>query len=433
MTRVRWTLAGCLDRLGICTTLPLATAALACAAIGCVSETSDTMGGNAIEPGLCGRGLLVLQSDYMLTNVSLVGFDGTVFSPSFVSSASIAPGAGSPLSGDVVAPTMPQPGERVALIDRYPAGVLTWVDTKSGEERGQLEVNTGFGANLQDYVELTASKAYISRLQPNPVPGDEPFDEGSDIVIVDPLAPAVTGRIDLKAAMSGEDSKYYPRPNRIVVTEGRAIVLLSAYALNFIDSAPSRLVVIDTASDALLSTTVLDGMHGCTGLALSPGGKEVAVTCSGTFSSDTSSSLGEAGLVWLSRDGDTLTEARRFMASDLGQGPLGFSVSFADEATVIFTTFGHDAAEGTEAVDDTLVELHLESGEHRVLLRSSQEPFTFGEVRCAAACGVCFLTDAGTDGGVMHRFTVEGGALTLDRAIRVEREIGFPPRYIGQF
>jgi hypothetical protein len=390
-------------------------------------------GGTDAAAGECGRGLVVVASDYQSTNVSLIDVDGAVLSSSFLSSASTTTGLSAPLSGDVVAPTMPATNGRIVLIDRYPAGVLTWVDATTGAVAGQLTVNQGFAANPQDYAAIDDGKAYVSRLQPNPSPGHAPFDGGSDVLVVDPSKRVITGRIDLASAMKGEDPSFYPRPNRILVDGDRVLVLLSAYSLSFDASAPSRAVVIDPKHDTIVSVHVLDGVHGCTGLGLSPAGGKVAVACSGTFKNNQAANLGESGLVVLSRDGDVLSEELRIPAAELGEGPLGFSAAFADASTVLITTFGHDAANGGKAADDTAVAINLSTKKHEVLLRSNGVPFTLGEVRCASACGACFVTDAATQGGVVDRLFVRSGALSLDHAVRVDTAIGLPPRYLGAF
>ncbi|APR74925.1 Hypothetical protein A7982_00271 [Minicystis rosea] len=402
--------------------------------VGCGAPTPPgNTGGTDVPPGACGRGVVTFSSDYQSTNTSLVDWEGKVLSASLLSSASTAPQLSVPLSGDVVAPTMPAAGDRITIIDRYPGSVLTWVDVKLGQVTAQLSVATGFKANPQDYAEITSKKAYVSRLDPNLAPGMAPFDAGSDVLVVDPSQPAITGRIDLAPAMSGEDPKYYPRPNRIALVDGRAIVLLSSLSLSFMDSLSSRLVTIDTATDAIVSVRVLDGLHGCTGLALSPNGKRVAVSCSGTFANDQMSNIDQSGLAVLARSGDTLTEERRVAAADLGGGPLGFAVSFATDDSVVFTTFGRDASGGAPALDDTVTQVDVTTGHHEVVLRSQGTPFTLGDVRCAGECPVCFATDAGIDGGVLHRFDVEGGALVRGTTVRVDASIGLPPRYLGRF
>ena len=50
-----------------------------------------------------------------------------------------------------------------------------------------------------------------------------------------------------------------------------------------------------------------------------------------------------------------------------------------------------------------------------------------------AACGVCFITDAARDGGVVHRFEVGTDGLSLDQAITLDTSLGLPPRLLGWF
>ena len=139
---------------------------------GCgASAPPGNTGGTTVPPGECGRGIVVVSSDYASTNVSFVGLDGGVLSPSVVSSATTTTGLSSPFSGDVVLPTMPAFGDRIVLIDRYPASVLTWVDVVSGAVASQLAVATGFVANPQDYLEASSSRAYVTRYESNPLAG----------------------------------------------------------------------------------------------------------------------------------------------------------------------------------------------------------------------------------------------------------------------
>ncbi|WP_437658808.1 hypothetical protein [Sorangium sp. So ce1182] len=419
---------------------PLALALVAGAAgalLGCNAPAppEDTGGTDAPE-GPCGIGAVVISSDYQSTSVGLLSWDGAVLSASIASSASAPVVLSAPLSGDVTAPTMPLRGGRLVLLDRS-ASVLTWLDARSGDVTGQLSVATGFAANPQDYVEVSPAKAYVLRLEPNLAPGAQPLDGGSDVLVVDPGARALVGRVDLSPAMAGEDPEFHPRPSRAVLVEGSLYVLLTASTLSFLDTAASRLVEIDTRDDAIKAITVLEGLHGCTGLAASGSGARLAVACSGSFGGDSTSTLAEAGLVVLARAEGGLVEERRWMAGELGEAPPGFSVAFASEATVLFTTLGRDASGGERPVDDTLTAVDLAGGEPAVLLRSQELPFSLGEVRCAAACGRCLVADAETDGGVVHRFDVGAGgdsrALVHAGAFHVDPRVGLPPRYIGAF
>jgi hypothetical protein len=80
-----------------------------------------------------------------------------------------------------------------------------------------------------------------------------------------------------------------------------------------------------------------------------------------------------------------------------------------------------------------LVAVDYQTGAVTELLRSAGTPFTLGDVVCAPGCGVCLAADAERDGGVVHRFVTGAGSIRYDRSIRVETEIGLPPRYLGRF
>ncbi|MCC6555147.1 MAG: hypothetical protein IT372_19455 [Polyangiaceae bacterium] len=399
---------------------------------GCnVPEPPGSTGGTTTPGGECGRGVTVSSTDFQSANISFVGVDGAVLSSSVISSATTSPELSAPLSGDVAFPTLPQRSDRIVLLDRYMVSALTWVDVKSGAASSQLSVATGFTANPQDYVEVSPTKAYVSRLDPNPDAGAEPFDGGSDVLIIDPSQPAIADRIDLMAAMDGEDPAHLPRPNRMVMADRRLYVLLSGYSIDFSSAAESRLVTIDMDTDTIADVAVLDGMRGCGGLALSPSGDRLAVGCSGLFGSG--SMLAESGVVVLSR-GEPLAEERRWTAADFGESPLGLSIAFATEDDLVFTTMGSFGADGAPATDDRVLAMSIETGEFDVLLQSDQTPFSIGEVQCVAECAACFVADAEAQGGVVHRFEVDaGGALVNPTQIVVDTEIGLPPRYLGRF
>jgi hypothetical protein len=63
----------------------MACAALVVLGCGAPQVTPDVHGVN-VEPGQCGRGLVVLETDYHSTNVSLMGFGGAILTPSLVHS-----------------------------------------------------------------------------------------------------------------------------------------------------------------------------------------------------------------------------------------------------------------------------------------------------------------------------------------------------------
>ncbi len=423
--------------------LALVIAAATQGACGAPEPPSST-GGTDVAVGPCGRGLAVVSTDFQSTNVSLLGTAGQVLSESFLSSASADAQLSSPLSGDVVAPTDPQLGPEIVLLDRYPASVLTWVDVVTGTVRGQLDVATGFAANPQDYVAVSETKAYVSRYEGNPTPGVELFDEGNDLLVVDPRGPKIVGRVDLLPAMDDAPG-FLPHANRMVTQGDRLYVLLSAYDGAYTDSAPSRLVTVDVSTDTVLGVTVLDGLHGCAGLAIAPryassgqpvASPDLAVACSGKFDG-ANASPSEAGVVVLSTQADLPTETTRWAAADLLGQPLGPSLDFVDEGHLLVMALGSFEP----PILDAAFELAIHTGELREILRSEAQPFELGDVRCLTAvtgaetpadgCGGCFIADG--ERSRLHRLAVEGSGLVLAASLVVDTSIGLPPRVLGRF
>ncbi len=181
----------------------LLLAALLLAACSAPRTTPDSQG-VSVPPGPCGRGLVVVESDYQSSNVSLLDFEGQVLSPSLVSSSTASSGFAVALGRDVVPPSGLQEGAEIVLIDREPVVILRFVGLTTARVTAELPVATGFRSNPQDYLPLAPERAYVARYQTNSNPGRQVWDEGGDILIVDPSVPAITGRIALTPTLDGE-------------------------------------------------------------------------------------------------------------------------------------------------------------------------------------------------------------------------------------
>lgn len=384
------------------------------------------------DDGGCGRGLLVVASDYQSTNVGVIAWSGEVLAPSLVSSGVRPPGLTAAIGGDVVAPASAQSGEQVVLIDRYPAGVLTWVELGRGNVRAQLSVNQGFWANPHDYLELGARKAYVTRFGQNFDSGREALDAGGDLLVIDPVDAVAKGSVSLDSAMQDGPATLLPRPDRMLRIGERVWVLLGGYSADFLESAESRLVAVDPESDEILEVLPL-AAHGCGQLALSPAGGRLAVACSGEYAGSADADPETAGLrvFEVSASGDLELEAE-LSAEELGGAPLGFGLDFSAEDELWFTTFGSlDAGGGSRPAEDRLLSVTLPSGRQGdPLLGAGVAPFTLGTIACSPACEICIVADAGTRGGVLHRFDSRRHAL-ID-SIRLESDIGLPPRTLSK-
>ncbi len=411
------------------TLVAVAVAVLAACEVPAPRDDTGGLGGGDGEVDVCDRGISVISSDFQSTAIAFVDWKGGVISPRVLTSGSTDAALSAPLSGDVVAPTTATSQKEAVVLDRGAASVLTWIDLATGKPRGQLSVRTGFAANPQDYVQVSERLGFVSRLDDNRTPGREPFDGGSDLLVIDPRVPAIVDRIALAEALVGADAGLLPRPTRLIATGGRVLALLGMLSADFQSTGDARLAVIDAASREIEETVRIDGLENCQAMALSPATDRVAVGCTGKVELDGTTDISRAGIavVTLGAGGAASAVSGRFPATSFGRSPQ-FSIAFASEQTVLFPTFGTDPAEGGTAHGDELVELDLTTGASRVLLTSA-DAFDLGEVRCAADCGSCFLADAGE--GSVRRFTVDGGAASEAGPVRIDDGIGLPPRFIG--
>lgn len=379
------------------------------------------------------RGFVVLGTDYASTSVSLVDASGEVLSPVFIGSASAATGLSTALSGDVVPPSGVLAGDEVVLIDRDSA-VLTWVNLETAAVRAQLNVGTGFASNPQDYVPVSERKAYVTRFEQNGRAGLEDFDQGDDVLIIDPSEPRVVGRIDLTPLLEGEDPSYRPRAARALAAGGRVLLLAQAATPTF-DFLDTRLVVVDPETDAIEQVLVLEGMKSCANLALSPEGDAVAIACNGAFSQDPAQGYPDAGIVIVTL-GDEVLEKARFTAAELGGEQIS-TLAYASASSLLYTTYGRYGGSGSELVaPDTLRRLDLERGaiDDEPLAASRASAFSLADVRCAPGAGSCLLADTETDGGVLRRFEVASDGRVSERGqVAPNPELGLPPRYLGAY
>jgi hypothetical protein len=406
-----------------------------CFSLSCSSETNVATGGVELKESFgkngesCGHGLAVIMTDYASTNVALLDLAGETLSGSFISSGSTETRLNAPLSGDVVFPSGRM--DEITLIDRYPASVVTWVDPRTSEVRGQLDVRTGFNANPQDFLELSTTAALVSRYETNPRPGRERFDGGDDLLIVNPQTFEITGRVDLESLREGDG---LVRPGSLTWLDNFVLVTLSGFEADFDEAGDARLGIFEASSFALANVLEVSGLKNCGAVAVSPNARRLAVICSGLIDSANDARPEHSGVVIYSRGaGDTVLdfkEEKRFLASEFALGPFAFSVAFATSDLVLVTTYG--ALDGQDAGrPDRVISFDLVSDKSDTLLFSQQEAFNLGDIRCIAPCEVCFIADASR--GVVHRFPVIDSSLGPRTEHVVDVDLSLPPRQLGWF
>jgi hypothetical protein len=399
--------------------------------LGCNVTPAQVTGGVDLPArGDCPRGTAVVSSDFQSSEIALLAPNGEVASAAFMSSASTAAtGLAAPFSGDLgVATARSRPGELV-IIDRLFTNVLTFVDTRTAEVRAQLPVGTGFESNPQDYLELSDHVALVPRLGENRSSGHEPFDAGSDLLVVDPSVPRITGSLPMPRRAGF-------RPNPVAVTELRddVLVILRHAKADYSALDESELVAVTIVEPRVRYRLPLTGFKNCGGAELSPSRAVLAVTCSARI--DRRGAVTEpetSGLLLLDANADPLRELGRFSAAELGHGPLQSSIEFVSERVVLFKT--QTALGGEE--DNQLFSLDLDTGKTTLLATAARDAsglgfgIAFGGMSCHAGCGdPCFVADRSR--GKLLRFTVQDGAPVPDADVVIDGA-GLPPTSVTPF
>jgi DNA-binding beta-propeller fold protein YncE len=379
----------------------------------------------------CPAGVVAVLSDYLSTQVALLAPDGTPASESFISSGSMkASQLAAPLSGDVVAPSNRSTSDEVVLIDRYGTNVVSWVDERTARVRAQIPIGTGFESNPYDYLELEDGRAYVARFGENEHPGDEPFDQGGDLIVLDPSTPALLGRVELRA-----DGDPLPaRPVALAPVGDLVWVSLAKRSINFKTQGDSELVGIDPESDSVVFRHTIGGLRGCGRAASSPSRDTVAIACTGQIDFDGNlADPSQSGIVLLDATKTPPVELRRIDAYEaLGASPQS-DLEFSSESVLLGKTqtpIGGDS-------NNRLFALDLETSEFEVLREASTSDsgvgfgLAYGGLYCNARCSsVCLLADI--EAGLIRRFDGADALAELE-PVRVGASSGLPPVGLGPF
>ena len=381
----------------------------------------------------CPAATLVVMSDFVSTQVALTRLDGKTLCGSYISTARAeTTPVGFALSGDVVLPTTRPPSGRAVLVDRYGTNVVSFLAPSTGAILGQLAVGTGFESNPQDYLEIDDRRALVSRWGQNPVPGHEPFDTGSDLLVIDTRAPRIEGRI----ALPIEDD-FPPRPGGLVRVGDEAVVTLQRASTDIRSMGDGMLVGVDVETLAVAWTLTLAGLENCGPLALAPDGEVGAVACTGFIDRNGAGNDPEhSAIVVLDFTSTPPSELRRLPASDVAGGLLQNGLQFYARRRVLAKT--QTALDGSSNNRVLAVDLDAEdtSTAAEVLIEARPgdagkgQGIVFGGMLCTPGCGdVCLVADA--DRRVLERWTVDGDALVPLGALALTGTVGLPPRDLG--
>jgi hypothetical protein len=386
-----------------------------------VSATSPSSTGGVSAK----EGVVVLLTDYTSTQIALSSDDGMTLSPSFLSTASTkASGLAFALSGDVALPNVTPASGRVVLIDRYGTNVLTWANPLTGKVLAQLPVGTGFESNPQDYLEIDATSAYVSRWGVNAAPGKQPFDSGSDVLVVttpqDRTPPAITKSISMPV-----ENALPPSASGMARVGDTVLVVLQRTSQDF--STVGESAIVGIAKDAIAWEVHVTGLKNCGRPAVSPSGKTIALGCEGQLDSNGNViDLSASAIAVLDVSSLPPKVTKSFAISDQLGSPSQDQVAFATDTLLIGKT--QTPTGGTKS--NQAFSLDVTSGKATVLLTASagaaKKGVVYGDVLCrSGSSSMCLLADA--DVGKLRRWSIGATGLSALPDVTVETMTGLPP------
>jgi hypothetical protein len=316
----------------------------------------------------------------------------------------------------------------VVLIDRFNAA-LTWVDPATCEVKRQMSVSTGFPSDPQDILSLSTSKSYVARDKRNPKPTEatDDFDEGDDLLIIDPSTATITGRIDLApfAATVGETA-LWARPNRTLLANGNVYVALAQLSGDFMAAGEGRILVVDPATDTVSGMIDLPGLKGCLGMSYLADSKTLVVTCGGSFN-DAVQTDG-SGVVAID-----VGETPPVIAVRLGAALLGGQPASWTAGGVLTGTTGLAVSIGAfmPPPGDRLWSYDAAAGTATQIMEA-KESFVYGDLVADPARHQIFFADATTGAPRVHVFNVSGVPL-LTASLDANPARGLPPRFLAWY
>jgi hypothetical protein len=384
------------------------------------------------EPSSCSRGVAVVLSDYVSSQIALCDPQGNTLNGSFISSGSSRTnGLAFAISGDVVLPSAPSPSGRLVLLDRFGTNVISWFDVERQAPLGQLPVGTGFESNPQDYLEIDERLAFISRWGEDALPGDTELDGGGDVLVIDTRVPAIETRIAMPVA-----DGLPARPGSMLRLGDEVLVSLERVASDYSRTGEAMLVGVDIGSQAVAWVQTLTGLKACGRPTLSPAGDRLALVCTGALDpAGNIEDLGQSVVLILDPATRPPRELVRFPAASIAAEPLQARVTFASDQTILLSTqtplnaATHNRWLAFDLTTQEVSELSVASPN----TDGSGKGIVYGGVACDPGCSdVCLLADK--DQGVLQRVQLraDGGFERL-APVEVEDDVGLPPAVLSAF
>ena len=165
-------------------------------------------------------------------------------------------------------------GGWVYVVNRFGTDSIQIIDPQQGfttPANGELSVDNG--SNPQDIVFVNATKAYVSRL-------DSPT-----LFILNPTTLQKTGELNLSSLIKPNDRDGSPEPAYMLIRNGLVYVALQHidFEQSLLKVANGEVVVINPATDSIVTVITLQGENPVSELLYSPTLNRILVSSVGDF------------------------------------------------------------------------------------------------------------------------------------------------------
>lgn len=371
-----------------------------------------------INPVSSGVRFAVVSSSYKgATSIALLGADGEVADEAWLGSYTANAKLRSPLTEDVVLPTVSSSPRVITTLERG-MGVVSRFDLESGSVIGQVRTDdsseddkTAYSSNPHDILYINDKSAWVSRWQPNLEPDADERDRGNDLIEINPVKMARTNRrIDLsqfnqtiRVPTYDEDSNVtgdkediaYARPSGMVAASGFAVVALSRLTSNY-DAGSGLIAIVDFSGTKVADSVELEGLQNCSDLRPVVKSKSrVLVECAGNWKK-----LGQgAGIAMVEVDSTGKASVKELWrtADHKGAANTQSRVVSLGGTTVLAVAPGERDLDTKELLTpDTLYVMDLATGKQKKIL-ASKGVYSLGNGAYDPSTSILLIPDAGED------------------------------------
>lgn len=371
-------------------------------------------------------------SDYVSTTIAFLDERGELVAEDWIHSGTRLPSLVEPLSGDVYLATEERGDGSLTLIDSFGTDVISRFDLETGALLGQARVRDAFSVNAQDVIFTSDGRAFVLRYAKNLDESAPLFDQGGDILEIDPVtgAPLRTAdgeiepyRVDLSifaeklTLESGAELIAAVSPSSGLEVSGYLVIGLARFTPGFEAAASGAIAIVDPrAMSARLHE--IEGAIGCESVNRVPGSpSRVLVRCQGFFGNAEEDD--GVAILEISEDG-SVQEIAALLARDRAGAERPFDAAVAlNSDELIAIELGEYFSE-TEL--DIVYHVSINDGSSRELFRSSLGGALAGRMAYDSASGLVLIPDA--EEGVRRLRVNDSGSVEILETIPLRGDLG---------